>query len=64
MKKRFVRPYGLRVRSFRTASPKPSDWEFEYVGLNASIRGINCDKCTMNGMRKIKEFENVPHILT
>ena len=24
--------------SFRTASPKPSDWEFEYVGLNASIR--------------------------
>ena len=24
--------------SFRTASPKPSDWEFEDVGLNASIR--------------------------
>ena len=35
---RLVRPYGLTVRSFRTMSPKPSDWEFGYVGLNASLR--------------------------
>ena len=37
-KKRFVRPYGLPVRSLRTTSPKPTDWEFELIGLNASIR--------------------------
>ena len=27
------RAYGIRVRSRRTASSKPSDWEFDAVGL-------------------------------
>ena len=37
-KKRLVRPDGLPVRSLRTASPKPSDWEFALIGLNASLK--------------------------
>ena len=37
-KKRLVRPYGLPVRSLRTHSQKPSDWEFSLIGLNASLR--------------------------
>ena len=41
-KKRFVRPYGLPVRSLRTTSPKPTDWEFVLIGLNESIKCSNC----------------------
>ena len=38
-----VRPYGLSVRSLRTASPKPTDWEFSLIGLNESIKCSNCE---------------------
>ena len=37
LQKRLVRPHGLPVRSLRTVSPNPSDWEFALIGLNASF---------------------------
>ena len=38
-----VRPDGLPVRRPRTVSPKPSDYWFKAVGLNANLRRDDCD---------------------
>ncbi len=45
----------LLVRSLRTKSPKPTDWESEYVGLNARLLGVLSTKN--------KEFKNVPPLV-
>ena len=61
-----VRPYGLRVRSRRTMSPKASDCRFSAFKLDGWSYGMIAmcrNDFSMMRARKIDAFENVPPLV-